>query len=112
MPEVEIGAQPDGGFGGRLRVGDTTVISYERWSSKKEAEEALAEKGVPLVKAMKVTGMGFPVAGSPTSATANSPSSFARVSPLRCSASGHGLFRRCSLRVEELKGKGGGALPQ
>lgn len=63
VPEFEIGAQPEGGFGGMLRVGDATVTSYEGWSTKKEAKEALAEKGIPLVKGMKITGTGSAFGG-------------------------------------------------
>lgn len=40
-------------FGGVLRLGDVTVASDERWHSKKEAKEALAEKGMETAIGLK-----------------------------------------------------------
>lgn len=40
-------------FGGLLKVGDVTIASNERWHSKKEVKEALAEKGFDTVKGME-----------------------------------------------------------
>ncbi len=40
-------------FGGVLKIEETTVTSEERWSSKKDAKEGLAEKGMDVVKAME-----------------------------------------------------------
>ena len=39
-------------FGGLLKVGDVTIASDERWHSKKEAREALAEMAFESVKGM------------------------------------------------------------
>ena len=39
-------------FGGVLKLGETTVKSEERWKSKKDAKEGLAEKGLEIVKAI------------------------------------------------------------
>ena len=39
-------------FGGLLKVGDVIIASDERWHSKKEAREALAEMGLETVKCM------------------------------------------------------------
>ncbi len=58
VPLFEIVAQEEGGFGGWLRVGNETVVSYEKWFSKKEAKEALAEKGVEILKSMGDKGKG------------------------------------------------------
>jgi len=50
--EIEGGiSQAD--FGGILRIGSVTIASDERWHSKKEAKEALAEKGLESVKTME-----------------------------------------------------------
>lgn len=49
VPQFEIEIQANGGFGGCLRIGTETVYSHEKFASKKEAKEALAEKGVELV---------------------------------------------------------------
>ena len=40
-------------FGGVLRVEETMVTSKERWSSKKDAKEGLAAKGLIVVSAME-----------------------------------------------------------
>lgn len=58
VPQFEIEMQADGGFGGSLRIGTETVYSHGGSPSKKEAKEALAEKGVQLVKGMVGTGKG------------------------------------------------------
>lgn len=52
VPEFEI----DGdryGFGGWLKIGNETVSRDERWSTKKDAKEGLAERGVEVVKGMQ-----------------------------------------------------------
>ena len=41
------------GFGGRLQIGDEIISRDERWSTKKEAREELAERGVEVVKSMQ-----------------------------------------------------------
>ena len=56
VPQFEIEAQAGGRFGGCLRVGTETVVSHETFLSKKEAKEALAEKGLDLVKGMVAQG--------------------------------------------------------
>lgn len=43
-------------FGGVLKIGGTTVKSEERWKSKKDAKEGLAEKGLDIVKAIDAKG--------------------------------------------------------
>ena len=43
-------------FGGVLKIGETTVKSEERWKSKKDAKEGLAEKGLDIVKAIDAKG--------------------------------------------------------
>ena len=43
-------------FGGVLKIGETTVKSEERWKSKKDAKEGLAEKGLDIVKALDAKG--------------------------------------------------------
>ena len=43
-------------FGGVLKIGGTTVTSEERWRSKKDAKEGLAEKGLDIVKTMDAKG--------------------------------------------------------
>ena len=43
-------------FGGVLKLGETTVKSGERWKSKKDAKEGLAEKGLDIVKAIDAKG--------------------------------------------------------
>lgn len=40
-------------FGGLLKIGDETIASDERWHSKKEAREALAEKGFEVAQGME-----------------------------------------------------------
>lgn len=56
VPQFEIEVQANGGFGGCLRIGTETVYSHEGFPSKKEAKEALAEKGVELVNSMVIKG--------------------------------------------------------
>jgi hypothetical protein len=41
-------------FGGVLKIENVIVTREERWHSKKEAKEALAEKGLEIVKTMEV----------------------------------------------------------
>lgn len=43
-------------FGGVLKLGKTAVKSEERWKSKKDAKEGLAEKGLDIVKAIDAKG--------------------------------------------------------
>ena len=43
-------------FGGVLKIDGTTVTSEERWRSKKDAREGLAEKGLDFVKKMDAKG--------------------------------------------------------
>lgn len=64
MPEFKIDGDQFG-FGGCLKIGNETVCRDERWPSKRDAKEALAERGVELVHAMQERGQG-PVAGTPT----------------------------------------------
>lgn len=52
VPQFEIETQAGGRFGGCLRIGTETILSHETFPTKKEAKEALAEKGVELVKDM------------------------------------------------------------
>ena len=55
QPVFEIEGEPSvPDFGGVLRIGETTIASEERWRSKKEAREALAEKGMEAVRNMEV----------------------------------------------------------
>lgn len=46
------GSALDGGFTGVLKLRDITVTSDQRWRSKKEAREGLAEKGLATVQGM------------------------------------------------------------
>ena len=53
MPDFQIdGDASTADFGGLLKVGDVTIASDQRWHSKKEAREALAEMGLETVKGM------------------------------------------------------------
>lgn len=52
VPQFEIGGFQDA-FGGTLIVGNETITTENRWGSKKEVKEALAEKGLVAVKAME-----------------------------------------------------------
>ena len=53
MPIYEIdGDISNADFGGVLKIGEITIASDERWHSKKEVKEALAEKGLDAVKTM------------------------------------------------------------
>lgn len=63
VPQFEIEANDNGGFGGCLRIGNETVVSREGWLSKKDAKEALAEKGSEIVKGMEWKGKGSGVDG-------------------------------------------------
>ena len=42
-------------FGGTLRIGDNEILSDEHWHSKKEAKEALAQKGIEAARGMEST---------------------------------------------------------
>lgn len=54
LPDFQIdGGAYNADFGGLLKIGDVTITSDERWHSKKEAREALAEKGFQTVKDME-----------------------------------------------------------
>ena len=54
VPDFQIdGDVSNANFGGILKVGDVTIASDERWHSKKEAREALAEMGLESVKGME-----------------------------------------------------------
>ena len=54
VPDFQIdGDASNADFGGILKVGDVTIASDERWHSKKEAREALAEMGFESVKGME-----------------------------------------------------------
>ena len=55
VPEFEIDGDQSG-FGGVLRIGEQTVTSDQKWRSKKEAKEDLAEKGVEVVRWAEVKG--------------------------------------------------------
>ena len=61
LPEFEIDGNQNG-FGGVLRLGEHTVVSEQKWRSKKEAKEGLAEKGVFVVGQIEVKGKS-PAAG-------------------------------------------------
>ena len=50
-------------FGGVVKIGGTTVTSEERWRSKKDAKEGLAEKGLEVAKTMDVKGMRYETSG-------------------------------------------------
>ena len=54
QPDFQIdGDASNADFGGLLKIGDVTITSDERWHSKKEAREALAEKGFQTVEKME-----------------------------------------------------------
>lgn len=63
VPKYEIeGDQSD--FGGWLQIGNETISRDERWKTKKDAKEGLAEMGVELVKGLREKEMEKePVAG-------------------------------------------------
>jgi len=65
VPEFEIDGN-QGGFGGILRIGEQTVGSEQRWRSKKEAKDRLAEKGVEVVRGTEAKGKS-PAGGGGTS---------------------------------------------
>ena len=48
LPVFKIEGTTD--FGGVLKLRDTTVAADQRWCSKKEAKEALAERGLEILK--------------------------------------------------------------
>ena len=53
VPDFQIdGDASNTDFGGFLKIGDVVIARDERWHSKKEAREALAEKGLETVKGM------------------------------------------------------------
>lgn len=53
LPDFQVdGDASNAIFWGVLKVGDVTITSDERWHSKKEAREALAERGFDIVKGM------------------------------------------------------------
>ena len=55
VPVFEIdGDASNVDFGGILKFGDITIASDERWRSKKEAREALAERGMERAKNLEV----------------------------------------------------------
>ena len=51
MPEFGIEGDQSG-FGGWLKVGSETISRNERWPCKRDVKEALAERGVEVVKNM------------------------------------------------------------
>lgn len=53
-------------FGGVLKIGETTVKSEERWKSKKDAKEGLAEKSLDIVKAIDAKGKQSERSGEPS----------------------------------------------
>ena len=54
VPDFQIeGDASNADFGGLLKIGDETIVDDERWHSKKEARQALAEKGLEAVKKME-----------------------------------------------------------
>ena len=56
FPVFEIEGEPSiGDFGGVLKLGDVTITSDQRWRSKKEAREGLAERGLEAVKEIEPT---------------------------------------------------------
>lgn len=52
IPRFEIEGSQRMGFGGKIKVGDQTITSEERWQTKKAAKEGLSEKAIEVVKAM------------------------------------------------------------
>ncbi|KAL6713947.1 hypothetical protein ACLMJK_008441 [Lecanora helva] len=63
VPVYEIEGQADkADFGGVLKLRDVTVSSDERWPSKKETKERLAEKGLKAVQGIEAV-MKEPVKG-------------------------------------------------
>ena len=57
VPTYEIdGDQLSGGFWGWLKIGNETIGRDEKWPSKKDAKEALAERGVEMVRNMQAKG--------------------------------------------------------
>lgn len=52
VANFDIGGDQPEGFGGAVTVGGQMVTSEQRWRTKKEAKEALAELAIPVVKEM------------------------------------------------------------
>ena len=54
VPDFQIdGSASNADFGGFLKIGDVVIARDERWHNKKEAREALAERGLETVKSME-----------------------------------------------------------
>ena len=54
VPDFQIdGGASNADFGGFLKIGDVVIARDGRWHSKKEAREALAERGLETVKSME-----------------------------------------------------------
>ena len=54
VPDFQIdGDASNADFGGSLKIGDVVIARDERWHSKKEAREALAERGLEILKGME-----------------------------------------------------------
>ena len=54
VPDFQIdGDASKADFGGFLKIGDVVITRDERWHSKKDAREALAERGLEIVKGME-----------------------------------------------------------
>lgn len=54
VPDFQIdGDASNANFGGSLKIGDVIIHSDERWHSKKEAREGLAEKALKTVTGME-----------------------------------------------------------
>ena len=59
VPDFQIeGDASIADFGGSLKIGNQSITSDERWHSKKEAREALAEKGLDIVQGMEAKRKG------------------------------------------------------
>ena len=59
VPDFQIdGSASNADFGGLLKIGDVVITRDERWHSKKEAREALAERGLETVKGMEAEKKG------------------------------------------------------
>ena len=57
-PEFEIDGDQAGGFGGMVTVNGQTIASEQRWKTKKEVKEGLAELAVSVVAEMEAVGKG------------------------------------------------------
>ncbi|KAI4144177.1 MAG: hypothetical protein L6R39_004293, partial [Caloplaca ligustica] len=53
VAEFEIEGDQPRGFGGAVTVGEETIASEQRWPSKKEAKEGLAELALPVAREME-----------------------------------------------------------